>query len=106
MKLADRLNQALAARELSVKISVESLKPIDFNVLVEEQVEQVEQVAETIQEAISLAETITADDFGLKIVLVKQLDLNEIKLPMKYGNFIIDDIQKRTNLYEIHLVQQ
>lgn len=113
MNLADRLNKALAAQNLSAKPSIPTadLTEVAFEPLNSEAeiIEPIDQYAElgSLTKAIKNAKDVAQDEFGTRILLVKEIDLEEIHLPQVYGDFIIDDIQKRKNgIYEVHLVEK
>lgn len=61
---------------------------------------------ETLQEAIDAADQHQPDEDGIRTLLVEEVDLAKLSLPMVFGKFIVDDIQKRSdNKYEVHLVE-
>lgn len=128
MNLADRLNKALAAQNLSVQASSPTPEPKLKVVFESLDLESIDFVAEnidgndihankpleiedkielwTLTEALTQAKSVEPDEFGTRVILVKEVDLEEIHLPQVHGEFVIDDIQKRNNgIYEVHLVE-
>lgn len=118
MGLADRLNKALAAHDLSVKPPQPKREPVEEQP--EPQAEVVEEYQDTevpekletkadfrtLDEAIKGADDFEPDEFGTRLILVDEIGLEAIKLPLPSGKYIVDDIQKRKNgIYEVHLVE-
>lgn len=121
MGLAEKLNKALTTNNLQAKLP-EHNPDIKHELAEEPEVPQeIEEVIEeinipeklesgsnfnTLTEAVQNADSFEPDEFGTRLLLVNKIDLEDIKLPLQSGKYIIDDIQKRKNgIYEIHLVE-
>lgn len=127
MGLAERLEKALAVRNLQIQTPKPkpTPEPEPEPELVTEQEESTsgpEEIQEepqtinipeklksdfsTLEEAIQDADSFEPDEFGTRLILVEKIDLEEIKLPLPSGKYTVDDIQKRQNgVYEVHLVE-
>lgn len=58
-----------------------------------------------ITEAITHASEHTSDDFGIITMIVRFMDHNLV-IPMKVGNYIVDDVQKAKNgYYQVNIVR-
>jgi len=110
MNLEDRLNLALRKNKL-LGIRIE-LQPVveetkSRSVVENEKVIIVQptiKTYKTIKEGLKSAHKHRPDDFGTTIIVVEAIE-KKIKLPMKIGEYIVDDVQRRTDgQYEVHLV--
>jgi hypothetical protein len=109
MKLEERLNSALKNNNLYHYVS-ETTVAISTNT---QQVETANedngkssdiQQFENIEQAVEQIDPNMSDEFGVISAIVKSIDENLV-LPRKIGNYIVDDVQKTKNgHYEVHLV--
>jgi len=96
MTLEERLNTVLAEKGL-----INNVEPVVERKPVVQ--EQVDVNFESLDEATKSIDQIEADEDGLRIFTVLKIDLPSINLPMQTGEYIIEDIQKRPQGYEVHL---
>jgi len=95
MKLEDKLNKLIESHHLMPETQVE-LRPVILSQF---------EIFDTLCQASEEISKIALDEDGIRKAVVKQIDLEEIKLPMAAGKFIVDDIQKRNDgTYEVHFV--
>jgi hypothetical protein len=98
MKLSQKLDEALRGYGLQScgpysTVQSEPIEPIGFATF------------DTLQQLIQNANDVEPDDDGVRVVHVKDIEVEDINLPMAQGKFIIDDIQKHKNGYEVHLLE-
>jgi|19_taG_2_1085344.scaffolds.fasta_scaffold00139_25 hypothetical protein len=109
MKLADRINNALATHGLKIQEPVELISTDSATIFPEETVEPAIQFVSTfdnLQQMLKGADKIQPDEDGVRVVCVKNVGLKEMNLPTVRGRFIIDDIQRNNGSgYEVHLVE-
>lgn len=105
MKLSDRLDNVLAGYGLQAECE----PPIEERPVVEEKEFEPELVKmatfDNIKGMIKGADGILPDEDGIRIVQVRKIEMEDINLPMVQGKYIIDDIQKHKDGYEVHLVE-
>jgi len=107
MRLQDRLNSALKASGLetkSIPVAVKEQVAPPAPMPVEPSSIQF-ATFDMLRKQIDDAKDIEPDEDGIRVILVKSLDTNSISLPMSCGSFIVDDIQKRKDGYEVHLIE-
>lgn len=96
MNLAARLNKALIKHKL-----VEQRQPPSPPII--EQQTPIEHIPATLSEAMVDIDKCESDEYGIRILLVKQPD-SQLRLPKAIGNWVIEDIQKRQDgIYEVHI---
>lgn len=118
MRLEDKLNLALKNKYLVPDVSIPSpnieILPIEENL---EQIESSVQnttlddlnkrevIYEFLDHAIENVRDHEEDEFGIITMMVKHMGQN-ISLPVKIGNYIIDDAQKTMEgHYEVHIIR-
>lgn len=102
MTLEERLNLALNKHGLVPKVMVERENRQEIRPEVKQ---EINGVAETLDQALRDIKTIQPDADGVRAVLVKTIDMNNLCLPMNHDDLIIDDVQKRIDgLYEVHIL--
>lgn len=108
MKLEDKLNKVLKDNGLQVKCEPEAVA-IESHPSVDPQPVNPETIQfatfDTLRQMVKSANKIQPDEDGVRVGFVKTVGLNEMKLPMVRGKFIVDDIQKNGKGYEVHLVE-
>lgn len=112
MGLAERLNKALAIHNLQIQSEKIAIEPEFVEPEIQECLqstnitEKLKPDFGTLVEAIENADSFEPDEFGTRLILVKEIDIEEVRLPLISGKYIIDDIQKREyDIYEVHLVE-
>jgi hypothetical protein len=114
MKIEDRLNNILKSNGLQARSEPKNVSVVAEAVVAEAVVAEavVAEVCEpemiqfnTLKQMIKAANKMQPDEDGVRVGCVKSVGLDEMKLPMVRGKFIIDDIQKSDNGYEVHLVE-
>lgn len=117
MKLEDKLNLALKDNYLypSVSQSIstdDQISELPQEDTIEDTIEGTGEDAvvsaicqfESIEQAVEQVDMDQSDEFGVISVIVDSIDENLI-LPKKIGNYIVDDAQRtRNGRYEVHLV--
>ncbi len=102
MSLNDRLNKALAEKQLrptvastAVSESISTTAVFDTTL-----------IYPTLEAGVKAADSIEPDEFGTRVVVVEKITgLNQTLLPMTMCNYIVDDIQKKIGGgYEVHLL--
>lgn len=105
MNLSDKLDAALQGRGLQTCKAAPTEEPAK-SIEPEKQVESVEFATfDTLRQLIDSANNVEPDDDGIRVVYVKNVEVEDINLPMAQGKFIIDDIQKHKSGYEVHLLE-
>ena len=105
MKLSDRLNNALATRGLQIQ-ELEIAQPVQEMTPAPVESKSVQFATfDDLKQMIKGANKIQPDEDGVRVVCVKNVGLKEMNLPTVWGQFIIDDIQRNGNGYEVHLVE-
>ena len=99
MNLNERLNKALAERQLQPKAQQNAEQPVLNG-----------HAFRSLEEGIKAANTIEPDDFGTRVIIVEKIEqLHLFQLPMPetiVHKYVIDDIQKRNKGgFEVHLVE-
>ena len=104
MSLNDRLNKALAAKQLRPTTTVAINESSTPTIHVFDAVTQT--IYPTLTAGIKAADSIEPDEFGTRVVVVEKITgLNQTLLPMIVGRYIVDDIQKKIGGgYEVHLL--
>lgn len=112
MKLEDKLDSALKNNNLYYYIS-EAAATINIEEQQQDTASEDNEDSdvlsdakqfENIEQAVRQIDPNISDEFGVISVIVKSIDEN-IVLPMRIGNYIVDDAQKtKHGLYEVHLV--
>ena len=103
MSLNDRLNKALAEKQLRPTVVINKSPTIlatTSNTITQT------SVYPTLEAVIEAADSIEPDEFGTRVVIVEKITrLNQTLLPMIMGKYIVDDIQKKIGGgYEVHLL--
>lgn len=103
MSLNDRLNRALDRQHLHPQVT--------FQPVMVEEVEEIDNKSyPTLADGIKAADTIDPDEFGIRIVVVEELQQTLLQLPMEetiINKYIVDDVQKlNKGGYEVHLVEK
>ena len=113
MKLEDKLNLALKDNYLYPSVSQSISTDDQISELPQE--DTIEGTGEdtvvsaicqfeSIEQAVEQVDMDQSDEFGVISVIVDSIDENLI-LPKKIGNYIVDDAQRtRNGRYEVHLV--
>ncbi len=110
MQLVDRLDAALARRNLLSAVAEEPQSALP------EVMEFSEVVEPPPQRQISSnglcedldhvdVEQIEPDELGIRVARVQKIGFEWSQLPMDYSGYIINDIQKLPDGYEIHIVE-
>lgn len=113
MKLEDKLNLALKDNYLYPSVSQSISTDDQISELPQEDIIEgtgedavVSAICqfESIEQAVEQVDMDQSDEFGVISVIVDSIDENLI-LPKKIGNYIVDDAQRtRNGRYEVHLV--
>lgn len=96
MKLSDKLDRLIESKDLSPKVprGQQVAGPVQFATF------------DTLKDASKAVPKIEPDEDGIRKVVVRQVELEQIQLPMSMGKFIADDIQRRTDgTYEVHFAE-
>jgi hypothetical protein len=98
MKLEERLNLALQTRSLLKASDPPPQKQI-------KQPEPATRIFTTLHEALKRKKH-DRDEFGVATAIVRKINLEQIRLPMKVGRHTVEDIQRmQSGLYEVHFTE-
>ena len=118
MSLVDRLDRALAEKQLRPIVTVAPVQEVKETCCPkgEQGVQSSTGMYSTLEAALEVADSIQPDEMGTRIMVVEAIDFQQtlFQLPMitqessgKMGRYVVDDIQKRAGGgYEVHLVER
>jgi hypothetical protein len=103
MSLNDRLNSALSKNRLLPVIREDNIPKIIAESPKPPKIVDKPTIYKTLEEGLKSARKHKPDEFGTTVIVVETIG-DKIQLPMRVGNWLVQDAQKRNDgRYEVHL---